>query len=112
MPSSFLPMNSVHARDRNLHPFSLKLDARSGVLRVEGPAMTISRSKLLAWLAALLALVAVSATPGLLGHRVASAFDALAGAEKNWLALGAILIVLGIACTVGAWRAALDAAGG
>ena len=55
--------------------------------------MTISRSKLLASLAALLALVAVAATPGLLGHRVASAFDALAGAEKNWLALGAILFV-------------------
>ncbi|MFZ1878677.1 MAG: lysylphosphatidylglycerol synthase transmembrane domain-containing protein [Gaiellaceae bacterium] len=74
--------------------------------------MTISRSKLLASLAALLALVAVAATPGLLGHRVASAFDALAGAEKNWLALGAILFVAGFACTVGAWRAALGAAGG
>ena len=74
--------------------------------------MTISRSKLLASLAALLALVAVAATPGLLGHRVASAFDALAGAEKNWLALGAMLFVLAFACTVGAWRAALGAAGG
>lgn len=74
--------------------------------------MTISRSKLALSAAALLALVAVAATPGLLGGRVASAFDALTGAEQHWLALGAGGFVLGFVCTVGAWRAALGAAGG
>jgi uncharacterized membrane protein YbhN (UPF0104 family) len=74
--------------------------------------MTISRSKLFASLVALLAVVTVAATPGLMGNRVASAFHALAGAEKHWLALGATAFILGFACTVGAWRAALGAAGG
>ena len=74
--------------------------------------MTISRSKLALSAAALLALVAVAATPGLLGGRVASAFDALTGAEQHWLVLGAAGFVLGFVCTVGAWRAALGAAGG
>ncbi len=74
--------------------------------------MTISRSKLALSAAALLGLVAVAATPGLLGGRVASAFDALTGAEQHWLVLGAAGFVLGFVCTVGAWRAALGAAGG
>lgn len=74
--------------------------------------MTISRSKLLTSLAALLLVGTVAATPGLLGGRVASAIHSLAGAEKNWLALGATAFVLGFACTVGAWRAAFVAAGG
>jgi uncharacterized membrane protein YbhN (UPF0104 family) len=43
---------------------------------------------------------------------VASAFGSLAGAEHHWLALGAVGFVLAFACTVGAWRAALAAAGG
>ncbi len=74
--------------------------------------MNISRPKLFASLAALLVLIGVAATPGLLGKRVASAFNALTGAEHHWLALGAAGFVLGFACTVGAWRAALGAAGG
>jgi uncharacterized membrane protein YbhN (UPF0104 family) len=74
--------------------------------------MTISRSKLLISLAALLALVGVAATPGLLGPRVSSVFKALGGAEPHWLVLGAAGFVLAFACTVGAWRAALGAAGG
>ena len=73
--------------------------------------MTISRSKLALSATAFLALVAVAATPGLLGHRVGSAFDALAGAEQHWLVLGGTGFVLAFVCTVGAWRAALHAAG-
>jgi uncharacterized membrane protein YbhN (UPF0104 family) len=74
--------------------------------------MTISRSKLALSAAALLVLVAVAATPGLLGHHVTSAFTALAGAEQHWLVVGGIGFVLAFVCTVGAWRAALGAAGG
>ncbi len=74
--------------------------------------MSIPRSKLLVSLAALVALVGVAATPGLLRGRVSAAFAALTGAEQHWLALGAAGFVLGFACTVGAWHAALGAAGG
>ncbi len=74
--------------------------------------MTVSRPKLLASLAALLAVVGLAATPSLLGGRVASAFDALTGAEQHWLVLGTVGFALAFACTVGAWRAALGAAGG
>jgi uncharacterized membrane protein YbhN (UPF0104 family) len=74
--------------------------------------MTISRSKLALSAVALLALVAVVATPGMLGSHVASAFAALAGAERYWLVVGMAGFALGFICTVGAWRAALGAAGG
>jgi uncharacterized membrane protein YbhN (UPF0104 family) len=74
--------------------------------------MTLSRSKLTLSAAALLALVAVAATPGLLGTHIASAFASLGGAERHWLVLGGAGFVLGFVCTVGAWRAALGAAGG
>jgi len=74
--------------------------------------MTISRSKLALSAVALLALVAVAATPGLLGGRVSSAFAALAGAEWHWLVVGGAGFVLSFVCTVGAWRSALGAAGG
>lgn len=74
--------------------------------------MTISRSKLAFSVAALLVVVAIAATPGLLGDHVASAFSALAGAEQHWLVAGGIGFALAFLCTVGAWRAALGAAGG
>ena len=74
--------------------------------------MTISRSKLALSAAALLTLVALAATPGLLGDHVTSAFAALAGAEQHWLVVGGAGFVLAFVCTVGAWRAALGAAGG
>lgn len=74
--------------------------------------MTISRSKLVLSAAALFAVIAVAATPGLLGNHVKSGLDALAGAEQHWLAVGVIGFVLAFVCTVGAWRAALGAAGG
>src|SRR5438270_8425696 len=74
--------------------------------------MTLPRPKLLLSALALLALAAVAATPQLLGGRVASAFAVLAGAERHWLLLGALGFAGGFLCTVGAWRAAISAAGG
>lgn len=63
--------------------------------------------------AALAAAVAIPlAFPHLVGRSVGSALAALAGAERFWL-LGAVIgFVSAFACTVGAWRAALAAAGG
>lgn len=74
--------------------------------------MNISRSKLALSAAALLALVGVAVTPGLLGNHVAHSMAALAGAEQHWLAVGLAGFALAFLCTVGAWRAALEAAGG
>jgi uncharacterized membrane protein YbhN (UPF0104 family) len=51
-------------------------------------------------------------TPGLLGHRVASALSVLAGANQAWLLLAVIGFVGAFACAVGAWRAGFAAAGG
>ena len=104
-------MDSVDAPTANLHGFPTNRTQGPESSLLKAP-VNISRPKLLASLAALLALIAVAVTPGLLGHRVASAFHALAGAEQHWLALGATAFVVGFACTVGAWRAALGAAGG
>jgi uncharacterized membrane protein YbhN (UPF0104 family) len=59
---------------------------------------------------ALLATVALS--PQLLGAHVASAFESLRGAQREWLLLGATGFVAAFVCTVGSWRAALAAAGG
>jgi uncharacterized membrane protein YbhN (UPF0104 family) len=74
--------------------------------------MIISRNKVLASAAALALLLAVAASPQLLGGHVASAFAALRGAEQHWLLVATIGFVGAFACTVGAWRAALVAAGG
>ena len=61
---------------------------------------------------AVAALAVLAAFPQLLGHPVASALAALAGAERFWLLAAATGFVLAFACTVAAWRAALAAAGG
>jgi uncharacterized membrane protein YbhN (UPF0104 family) len=74
--------------------------------------MTASRPKILLSAATVGLLVVVAATPGLLGGRVSGAFDALGGADRRWLALGVAGFAAGFACTVAAWRAALEAAGG
>jgi uncharacterized membrane protein YbhN (UPF0104 family) len=74
--------------------------------------MTVSRPKLIASAAAVIALVAVAATPQLLGSRVSSALAALAGADQRWLTIGWLGFLAGFLATVGAWRAALGAAGG
>jgi uncharacterized membrane protein YbhN (UPF0104 family) len=102
----------MHTQNRifTVSPLTGRQESRHQVLKAH--VMTISRSKLFFSAAALALLVAVAATPGLLGHRVAPALDALAGAEQHWLILGATGFVLAFVCTVGAWRAALDAAGG
>ena len=74
--------------------------------------MTICRKQLTISAFALAALGALAFTPGLLGGRVGSAFDVLAGADHNWLLLAIIGFVGAFACTVGAWRAGFAAAGG
>ena len=74
--------------------------------------MTLSRPKLIASALALVALATAALSPQLLGAHVASAFEALRGAERHWLLLAAVGFVAGFACTVAAWRAALNAAGG
>jgi uncharacterized membrane protein YbhN (UPF0104 family) len=74
--------------------------------------MKLSRSQVIASAAALLALAAIAATPQLFGNRVSAAFASLGGADRGWLAVGALGFVGGFACTVAAWRAALVAAGG
>jgi uncharacterized membrane protein YbhN (UPF0104 family) len=60
---------------------------------------------------AVVVLVAVAASPPLLGGRVSAALDALGGADQHWLALGAIGFALSFLCTVASWHAAFAAAG-
>jgi uncharacterized membrane protein YbhN (UPF0104 family) len=55
---------------------------------------------------------ALALFPHQLGRPVVSALHALAGAERWWLLGASAGFVLAFACTVGAWRAALAAAGG
>jgi len=56
-------------------------------------------------------LLAVAASPPLLGGRVSAALDALGGADQHWLAVGAVGFALSFLFTVAAWRAAFAAAG-
>jgi uncharacterized membrane protein YbhN (UPF0104 family) len=74
--------------------------------------MILSRRKLLISAAALALVLGVASSPQLLGAHVASAFESLRGAERHWLLVAALGFVAAFACTVGAWRAALSAAGG
>jgi uncharacterized membrane protein YbhN (UPF0104 family) len=74
--------------------------------------MKISTSKIVLSLAALAAVVAVAATPQLLGSRVAAALGALHGADPVWLALATAGFAAGFLSCVGAWCAALAANGG
>jgi uncharacterized membrane protein YbhN (UPF0104 family) len=74
--------------------------------------MTTTRLTYLSSALAVGALAVLAAFPQLLGRPVASAFDALAGAQRFWLLAAVVGFVLAFACTVAAWRAALEAAGG
>src|SRR5215216_1026530 len=74
--------------------------------------MRIPTSKIAVSLAALAALVAVAATPQLLGSKVSAALAALAGADPGWLAVGAGAFGVSFLASVAAWRAALAASGG
>src|SRR4051812_50139007 len=74
--------------------------------------MHISRPKLIASAAAVLALAALLATPQLLGSRVSDALDSLAGANRFWLALGALGFLGGVLATGGARRAGPRGGGG
>jgi uncharacterized membrane protein YbhN (UPF0104 family) len=74
--------------------------------------MKISRSQAVVSAAALVVLATIALTPGLFGHRISAALDALRVADRGWLAVAALGFVAGFGFTVAAWRAALRAAGG
>jgi uncharacterized membrane protein YbhN (UPF0104 family) len=74
------------------------------------PART--RLAVLLSIAAVGLIAAAAASPGLLQSRVSAGLAALGGASPHWLGLAGVAFVLAFACTVGAWRAALAAAGG
>jgi uncharacterized membrane protein YbhN (UPF0104 family) len=74
--------------------------------------MTPLRSKLLVSAAALAVLTVLVVSAPLLRDRVVAALTSLTGASPHWLWLGVLGFVLAFACTVGAWHAALCAAGG
>jgi uncharacterized membrane protein YbhN (UPF0104 family) len=78
----------------------------------EGWGMNLSISRIVLSAAALAALVAVAATPQLLGSKVMDAFGALHGADPSWLVTGGALFALAFLASVAAWRAALGASGG
>jgi uncharacterized membrane protein YbhN (UPF0104 family) len=60
----------------------------------------------------LAAVVAVAATPGLLGARLARALDGLAAADPRWLALVCLGFAGSIVCSAQSWRTAARALGG
>ena len=74
--------------------------------------MTLSRSRILLCGTAAATLLVVVATPQLFGGHVSAALATLRGADSRWLTVGALGFIGGFCCTVGAWRAALSAAGG
>jgi uncharacterized membrane protein YbhN (UPF0104 family) len=74
--------------------------------------MRISKPKIVVSLAALGAVIALAATPQLLGGKAAAALRTLHGADPRWLALATAGFALGFLSCVGAWRAALAASGG
>lgn len=74
--------------------------------------MTLSRSRFVLCGFAAATLFVLFATPQLLGGHLADALGTLRAADPWWLALGALGFIAGFCCTVGAWRSALEAAGG
>jgi len=72
----------------------------------------LTTPRLIASLGALAALVAVAATPQLLGSRVSHAVSGLGGASRPWLAVAAGGFLVAVLCAVAAWRAAIVACGG
>jgi uncharacterized membrane protein YbhN (UPF0104 family) len=74
--------------------------------------MKLSPPKIALSIAALAALVAVAASPQLLGPKVSDALGALRGADPEWLAVAAGAFGVAFLASVEAWRAALGAAGG
>jgi uncharacterized membrane protein YbhN (UPF0104 family) len=74
-------------------------------MRLSRPTFTLA----LAGVAAVAALGAMSLP--LLGHHLASTLHVLADASRPWLAAAAFAFLGAFACTVGAWRSGLSAAG-
>jgi uncharacterized membrane protein YbhN (UPF0104 family) len=58
------------------------------------------------------AVVAVAATPQLLGTQVSAAFDGLGDAQPKWLWLSSLLVVATIVAWAQAWRSVIVAVGG
>lgn len=75
-------------------------------------ARRAGRGALLAAGAITLALVAVAATPQLLGTRVSEAFEKLGGADPAWLWLAALGFLCSLAGSAGSWQAAVRLCGG
>lgn len=74
-------------------------------MRLSRPTFTL----VLAGAAAAAAIGALSLP--LLGHHLASTFHVLTDASRPWLAVSFLAFLGAFACTVGAWRSALSAAG-
>ncbi|HEY0417786.1 MAG TPA: lysylphosphatidylglycerol synthase transmembrane domain-containing protein [Gaiellaceae bacterium] len=74
--------------------------------------MTPSRRTLALSLAGLAALAVSSLAAGRFGAHVSPALDVLVDANRLWLAVAVAGFLAAFACSVGAWRAALGAAGG
>jgi uncharacterized membrane protein YbhN (UPF0104 family) len=72
----------------------------------------VGRRGFLAAAVVLTALVAAVATPQVLGHRVAAAFDTLGRADPKWLWLAGIGFVVSVSGAAAAWRSAMIVCGG
>jgi uncharacterized membrane protein YbhN (UPF0104 family) len=82
------------------------------VVSQERTIMSLSRPTFTLVLAGAAGAAALGATTfPLLGHHIASALHVLTGASRPWLAGAFVAFLASFACTVGAWRSALAAAG-
>jgi uncharacterized membrane protein YbhN (UPF0104 family) len=74
--------------------------------------LELRRRHVALFLGSILALVAIAATPQLLGDRVADAVDGLAAAEMGWLWLAACAFGASLVASAAAWASALTRCGG
>jgi uncharacterized membrane protein YbhN (UPF0104 family) len=72
----------------------------------------VGRRGLAAAVVLLVVLVVAVATPQLLGHRVAAAFETLASADPRWLWLAAAGFFVSVSGAAAAWRSAMVVCGG
>ena len=86
--------------------------AMSTALALLGREVRLRRRALAATGLFTLAVVAVAATPRLLGSQVSQAFDELTDAKPAWLWLAALLVVATIVAWAQAWRSVVRAVGG
>ena len=74
--------------------------------------MKLSAFRVIVSALALAAVIASAAVPQVFGTKVASALDALQGANRTWLVLATLGFAAGFMSCVCAWRVALAASGG